>query len=70
MKNVLTLREVATALGVTEIRVYQMDDVLSPLKIPRGKRGKMVTRLYMSESVQRELERRHQVESAALSRRS
>jgi hypothetical protein len=67
MSQLLTLREVATILGVTEVRVYQMDAVLDPTKVPRGKRGRMVTRLYRAEIVQRELERRHLVVSSKLS---
>lgn len=32
----LTLRQVAGILGITEARVYQLDDILNPSKIRRG----------------------------------
>lgn len=46
----LTLREVARLLGLSEQRVYHLDAELKPVQIPRG--TKQITRLYRPESVE------------------
>lgn len=50
MENLITLREVAKILGVSEQRVYQMDTELHPSMTKRG--DKMVTRHYVPAIVE------------------
>ncbi|MGN6108750.1 MAG: hypothetical protein ACTHU0_26835 [Kofleriaceae bacterium] len=53
----LTLRDVATRLGISEQRVYQLDAVLEPVFSARG--TKMRTRRYRAEVVERVRTSRH-----------
>lgn len=53
----MTLREVTVALGVCNKRVYQLDELLQPERIPRGK---YVSRMYDPAVVARAREARVQ----------
>lgn len=52
-EELLSLKQVARILGVSEQRVYQLDDELKPVLVPRGQ--KMHTRYYKPSEVQRAL---------------
>jgi predicted DNA-binding transcriptional regulator AlpA len=49
--RMLSLKEVAKILKLSEPRIYQMDDVLEPVLVPRGTKTK--TRFYRPEVVER-----------------
>lgn len=51
MSDLLTLRQVSSILGISEARVYQLDDELRPTVVPRG--TKMKTRMYAPDDVER-----------------
>lgn len=51
--ELLTLRQAARLLQVSEKRLYQLDDVLSPVVIQRG--TKMKTRYYSRPAIEREM---------------
>lgn len=59
--RLLTLRDVAKRLGLSEQRVYQMDADLQPVYVRRG--SKMRTRMYRADIVERV---RHERESEAI----
>jgi hypothetical protein len=54
--NLMTVRQVAEALGVTTTRVYRMDSVLSPTIVPRG--DHQISRYYDRQVVEAYARRR------------